>query len=127
MKVEEFKTDGISILQLFDRIDASSSKELKEIVTTKIDQNKINLLFDMSQVSFIDSSGLGMLISCFKSIKKAGGQFKISNLSHNVKTIFDTTRMDRVFEIFENNEDALRSYKVKSNQVFMNGNNSYPV
>lgn len=121
MKLEEFKIDDISILQLFDRIDASSSKELKDIVVTKIDQSKINLLLDMSQVSFIDSSGLGMLITCLKSINKAGGQLKISNISNNVKTIFDTTRMDRVFEIFDNNEDALTSFKIKSNQVLMNG------
>ncbi len=121
MKIEEFKIDEISILHLFDRIDASSSKDLKEIVVAKIGQNKIKLLLDMSQVSFIDSSGLGMLITCLKSIKNAGGQLRISNISNNVKTIFNTTRMDRVFEIYENNEDALGSFKVKSNSIAMHG------
>ena len=65
----------------------------------------------MGEVSFIDSSGLGMLITCLKTIKKAGGQLKISSIGNTVKTVFDTTRMDRIFEIFENREDALKSFK----------------
>ena len=117
MKIEESKIEDISILHLFDRIDASSSKELKGFVTTRINEEHTKMLLDMSHVTFIDSSGLGMLITCLKTMNKAGGQLKITSICDNVKTIFDTTRMDRVFEIFENNEDALSSFKLKSSKV----------
>lgn len=115
MKAEERNIDDVHILQLFDRIDASSSKDLKEIIQNKIEENKIRLLLDLSEVSFIDSSGLGMLITCLKTINNAGGQLKIASICNPVKTIFDTTRMDRVFEIFENNDDALKSFRLTSN------------
>lgn len=110
MKAEEMTIEDVYVLQLHDRIDAASSKELKELVQSKIGENKKQLLLDMGDVSFIDSAGLGMLITCLKTINKAGGQLKIAKICNSVKTIFDTTRMDRVFEIFETTDEAVKSF-----------------
>ncbi len=115
MKAEKLKIDDVEILKLSDRIDASCSFELKEIVQEMIEQKKIHLLINLSNVTFIDSSGLGTLITCLKTIKNVGGQLKIAHLCQNVKNVFDMTRMDRVFEIFENDEAAIKSFKTQVN------------
>jgi anti-sigma B factor antagonist len=115
MKAETKTIDNIQILALSERLDASCSNDLKEIVQGMIEGNQIKLLINLGKVSFIDSSGLGTLITCLKNISKAGGQLKITELCANVKSVFDMTRMDRVFEIFDTNEAALKSFKLQVN------------
>lgn len=111
MRTEEVEVENVYVLKLYDRIDANSCKELKGKVNSMIDSNKLKLLIDLKHVDSVDSSGLGVLINCLKSVNAAGGLLKISHLHSSTKNTFNLTRMDRVFEIFENNEAALQSYK----------------
>ncbi|MBU2509733.1 STAS domain-containing protein [bacterium] len=111
MRTEELEVENVSILRLFDRIDSNSCKELKGKVNSLIDNNKLKLLLDLQNVESVDSSGLGMLISCLKSVTNAGGLLKISHLHNGTKNTFYLTRMDRIFDIFENNETALHSFR----------------
>ncbi len=111
MKTEELEIEDVFILRLFDQIDSSSCKELKGKVNSMIDSNKLRLLLDLEHVDAVDSSGLGMLISCLKSVTNAGGLLKISHLHNSTKNTFYLTRMDRIFEIYENNETALHSFR----------------
>ncbi len=115
MKIETKKINEVSVVELFDRVDASSSNNLKEMIQGMIDKNEVNLLINLENVSFIDSSGLGTLITCLKSINKAGGHLKIAQPCSNVKSVFDMTRMDRVFEIFDSDEAALKSFGPEAN------------
>ena len=107
MEIIEETVKDVSIIQLVGRLDASCASELKAYVLSMISDNKINILVDLSQVDFIDSSGLGMLVACLRSVTKAEGTFKITSLQENPKNLFETTRLDRVFTVFDNREEAL--------------------
>lgn len=111
MKTEESMVDNVFILKLYDTIDANCSKELLDIVKSMINENKLNLLIDLGNVESVDSSGLGILISCLKSVTNAGGLLKISHLHNSTKNTFYLTRLDRIFEIYESNETALQSFR----------------
>lgn len=110
MEISEKKINDIYLLGLGGRLDTTSSGQLKNTVSAMIDEQKIKILIDLSAVDFIDSSGLGMLVTCLRSARKAGGTLKITSLQDNPKNLFEITRLDRVFEIFEDRDTAVKSF-----------------
>jgi anti-sigma B factor antagonist len=109
MEISEKTIDSKLVLSLKGRLDASSSKELKERVSTVAKGKNSFLVVDMGDVDFIDSSGLGSLVSCLRSVNKQGGDIRISSLKDPVRAIFELTRLHHIFEIFDNSDDALKS------------------
>ena len=69
------------------------------------------VLLDMSQLQFVDSSGLGAVLSCLRSLSAAGGDLKLCGLSKPVRAVFEVTRMHRIFDIFETRDEALRAFR----------------
>ena len=110
MEITEAKINDIHLLELSGRIDASCSGQLKSAVSTMIDAQKKKILIDLKAVDFIDSSGLGMLVACLRSVTKSGGALKITSLQENPKKLFEVTRLDRVFEIFDDRDSAIKSF-----------------
>jgi anti-sigma B factor antagonist len=93
-----------------ERLDAHNSDGLKtEMQRLFADGNK-NILVDLKEVRFIDSSGLGALVSGFKNAISHQGSLKLSTLQPQVKSMFELTRLHRVFEIYASTPDALESF-----------------
>jgi len=90
-----------------DRLDAHNSGELKVMMQQLFEGGNLTLLVDLKNVRFIDSSGLGALVSGFKNATVKQGVLKLSSLQPQVKSMFELTRLHRVFEIFPTEADAL--------------------
>jgi len=110
MDIVDEKMDGVNALRLEGRLDASSAKDLKEKVGALVQEKRLNLVIDMAAIDFIDSSGLGSLVSSLRSVNKLGGNIKIASLQDHVRAIFELTRLHRIFEIFDEREDAIKSF-----------------
>lgn len=93
-----------------ERMDAHNSGDLKEQMLQLFDEGKCSLVIDLSAVRFIDSSGLGALVSGFKNASAREGSLKLCCLQPQVRSMFELTRLHRVFEIFTNQEEALSSF-----------------
>lgn len=93
-----------------ERLDAHNSGELKTQMLKMFEDGKNNLIVDLSDVRFVDSSGLGALVSGFKNASSRNGSLKLSGLQMQVKSMFELTRLHRVFEIFPEAEEALASF-----------------
>lgn len=93
-----------------ERMDAHNSGELKEQMLQLFDEGKCNLIIDLSTVRFIDSSGLGALVSGFKNASAREGSLKLCCLQPQVRSMFELTRLHRVFEIYASNDEALASF-----------------
>ncbi len=93
-----------------ERLDAHNSSELKTQMLSLFDEGKNNLVIDLQDVRFVDSSGLGSLVSGFKNASARNGTLKLSGLQPQVKSMFELTRLHRVFEIFPGTEEALASF-----------------
>ena len=93
-----------------ERLDAHNSDELKAELNRLFDNGMKDLLIDLKEVRFIDSSGLGVLVSGFKNASARQGSLKLSGLQNQVKSMFELTRLHRVFDIFQTVDDALESY-----------------
>ena len=110
MKIREEKINDVEVLKLEGRLDASSAKDIKEKVALLTKENRVKLVIDMGGIDFIDSSGLGSLISSLRSVNKLGGDIKISALQDQVRAIFELTRLHRIFGIYDDNDAAAMSY-----------------
>lgn len=93
-----------------ERMDAHNSGDLKEQMLQLFDDGKCNLVIDLSEVRFVDSSGLGALVSGFKNASAREGSLKLCCLQPQVRSMFELTRLHRVFEIFASLDEALESF-----------------
>jgi len=93
-----------------ERLDAHNSDELKIEVNRLFESGTKNLLVDLKEVRFIDSSGLGVLVSGFKNASTHQGSIKLCSLQTQVKSMFELTRLHRVFDIYQTIDEALESY-----------------
>ncbi len=94
-----------------ERLDAHNSGELKSQMLKLFEDGKHNLVVDLQAVRFVDSSGLGALVSGFKNASSRNGSLKLSGLQLQVKSMFELTRLHRVFEIFTDTSEALESFQ----------------
>jgi anti-sigma B factor antagonist len=93
-----------------ERLDAHNSGELKLEMQRLFAEGNKNILIDLKDVRFIDSSGLGALVSGFKNAISQQGSLKLATLQPQVKSMFELTRLHRVFEIFPTTGEALENY-----------------
>ncbi len=93
-----------------ERLDAHNSGELKAEMLKLFDEGKNNILIDLKDVRFVDSSGLGSLVSGFKNASARNGNLKLCGLQQQVKSMFELTRLHRVFEIFPGVDEAMASF-----------------
>ena len=106
----EMKDEVVVIYVREERLDAHNSDELKGEMQKQFEAGSKNLLIDLNDVRFIDSSGLGALVSGFKNAISHQGNLKLSSLQPQVKSMFELTRLHRVFEIFPTTGEALESF-----------------
>ena len=110
MEMQERKSGEVDVLELKGRLDASSAKNLKDKVQSLVDQQRVRLVMDMGGIDFIDSSGLGVLVSALRSTNKKGGDIKVAAIADQIRAIFELTRLHRIFEVFDTAEDAVSSF-----------------
>ena len=87
---------------------------LREKIKELLGQGNKNILLNFSNVSYIDSTGVGALVGSFTTIRNQGGQMKLTNLSQRVQDILLVTKLLTVFDVYEKEEDAVSSFGHKS-------------
>ena len=102
---------AVSILSLNGRLDLASGTALKEQVKSLFEKDKTSIHFNLAEVEFINSSGLGGLVSIMKETRLRKGRLTLSNMANYVKEIFEITQLSHIFEIFETEAEALKSYQ----------------
>lgn len=112
MIVQIEEKDNVVLIQVKEeRLDAHNSGELKNQMLNLFEEGKNNLIVNLSDVRFVDSSGLGSLVSGFKNASARNGSLKLCGLQPQVKSMFELTRLHRVFEIFPGSDEALASFE----------------
>lgn len=106
------KDEGnVAIISLSGRLDLGTGGRLKEEVKKILESGKTSVHLNLSEVEFVNSSGLGALVSIMKEIRIYRGRLTLSNLEDYVQEIFDITQLSHIFEIFITEEEALKSYQ----------------
>jgi anti-sigma B factor antagonist len=122
MTIKTEQVDGVIVAHLEDDIlDASNTKEFKREIAPLITPGT-KLIFDLSSLKFVDSSGLGALLSCLRQLNASGGVLKLCAMIKPVRALFELVRMHRVFEIFNTQEEAIRSCDANMTNTVIFGN-----
>lgn len=109
MQIKDKKVAGILIVKPADkRIDASVATDFKGKMIDWINAGNKRIVLNLSDVDFIDSSGLGAIVSSLKAIGNEG-DLVICGVKDTVMTLFSLTRMNRVFQMFATEEEALKA------------------
>jgi anti-sigma B factor antagonist len=99
--------DGLVVFWLdVDNLDASNILAFRKLIQPLVDKFT-NIVFDMSGVEFVDSSGLGALIACQRTLKDRNGALRLAAMGASVRALFELTRIERVFQIYTSRQEAL--------------------
>jgi anti-sigma B factor antagonist len=108
MSIEQ--KDEIAVVTLVaEHLDASVSEEFKRDMQPILDENRYVLL-DMKMLRFVDSAGLGAILSCLRKVNSAGGDLKLCNLAKPVRASFEIARMHRIMDILPTEEEGLTAF-----------------
>ncbi|MCA1595743.1 MAG: STAS domain-containing protein [Chloroflexi bacterium] len=91
-------------------LDASAADGFKRDIVPLLESQK-KVLLDMSRLSFVDSTGLGTILSCVRKIGAAGGELKLCSMSRPVHSVFELTRMHRIIDILPDRDTGIRAFQ----------------
>ncbi|MBD3402657.1 anti-sigma factor antagonist [candidate division GN15 bacterium] len=111
MDIQAREENGVAVLSLSGRLDLASGSQLKDEIKKYLEKNVTSIHLNLAKVEFINSSGLGSLVSIMKEIRLLKGRFTMSDLASYVREIFEITQLSHIFEIFATEEEALTSYQ----------------
>jgi anti-sigma B factor antagonist len=86
------------------------TKEFNDLLHKLIDEGKKNIVVDLSDVKFMNSSGLGMMIGGLTTMKKSGGNLKLARVTEKIESLLIITKLITIFEFYENVDDAIKSF-----------------
>jgi anti-sigma B factor antagonist len=111
IKASTRQVDGVAIVDLTGRITlGEGSSTLRETVKDLVGKGQKKILLNLGDVSYIDSSGIGELVSSFTSVSNQGGQLKLLNLQKKVHDLLQITKLYTVFEVHTDEVAALKSF-----------------
>lgn len=89
-----------------------ASLEIENLVAGLLRKDEKKVIFDLSRVFYIDSSGLGVIANCFHKLQRAGGGLRIAGVGGKIRDLFKTTRLDTVLSFYPSVPEAARDFKV---------------
>ena len=108
MKINEKVHGDIMVLNLSGKIMGGPDHDLfHSEIKTLVNEGIVDVILNMSKVNWINSTGLGILVSGFHTLKKNGGQMKICDVSDRIDNILNITQLKLVFETFDSEAEAL--------------------
>jgi anti-sigma B factor antagonist len=115
MKTSTRQTGDVTIIDISGRIAlGEESAAVRDQIAQLLSEGHVKILLHLANVQYIDSSGLGMLVSAFTSVRKAGGELKLVSLSEKVDDLMEITRLYTVFDIADDEASAVRSFDHKA-------------
>ena len=116
MQIEERIVGDVTILDLKGKMTLGEGDELlKDKINSLIHQNQKNLLLNLEGVPYIDSAGLGEIVRTYTTVSRQGGALKLVNLTKRITDLLSITKLLTVFETFESENDAVRSFGSSAN------------
>jgi len=112
LKIVESRAGDVTVLRLTGRLELEDGDLVfRDHVNGLIAEGRVKIVLDLNDVTRIDSAGIGMLVSKYLSTQNRGGTIKLLHLTRRSDHLMDITRLATVFEIFDQEEDAVRSFE----------------
>ena len=110
MTIDTRNVNGITILELHGKVTiGEGSREIRETIRKLLDAGNKNILLNLGDVSYVDSSGIGELVSSYTTVTNQGGQFKLLHLTKKIRELLAITKLLTVFDSYDDEATALGS------------------
>ena len=110
MKLDLNEKNGVSILVLSGRLTMGTDELLREAIDELLGSHRSAVLLDLTDLTFMDSTGIGELVSSYRTVKKFGGSLKILKPGKRIKDSLELSKLLPIFEIFEDADEAIDSF-----------------
>jgi anti-sigma B factor antagonist len=112
MKCETKQVDDVLVIEIQGEImGGADSESFRNIIYEAIEEDKVFIVADLKNATWMNSSGLGMLISGLTTLRSSGGDLRLTNLSEKVRRPLEITKLESVFLTYNSVKDAITSYK----------------
>ena len=105
----ETKND-LTVCHVDGEININSSPDIKKSFDKLISKKTPKIVINLSKVTYVDSSGLATLVEILKNMRAYGGKLRLSNLSSKIKSLFEITKLEKLFEIMADEADAITNF-----------------
>ncbi len=102
------KVNDVLVVDVEGQLIVGNRQELKQKVLEELEKGERKFVVDFEKTGYIDSSGLGVLVSLSKKIREQGGELRLANLNEDLRTLFELTKLDTLFHIADSREAALQ-------------------
>ncbi len=106
--IEKINDVAVAVLPM-EELDASNAGEFKSAIAPAL-EIYAELVLDLSRLRFVDSSGLGAILSCLRQLSAKGGDLKLCGMTKQVRAVFELVRMHRIFNIYATQAEALHAF-----------------
>ena len=111
MQIEQRAVGDVVVLDLKGRVTLGEGDELlKDKVNSLLQQSQKKIVLNLAEVPYIDSAGLGEIVRTYTTVSRQGGSLKLLNLTKRITDLLSITKLLTVFETFESENDAVRSF-----------------
>ena len=110
MSFQVTKDNDVTVVDVDGQLIVGNRQELKQKVLDELESGERKFLIDFANTGYIDSSGLGVLVSLSKKIREQGGELRLASLNEDLRTLFELTKLDTLFQISESRDDAMSSF-----------------
>lgn len=110
MVVKDKVIGDVVVLSVDGEINFNSSPDFRKAFLKVLDSKAQKVVINLSNVAYVDSSGLATLVEALQKIKGVGGRLKLTNLSAKVKSLFEITKLEKLFEIFSTEDEAVKTF-----------------
>ena len=108
MSFQVNKEGNVTVVDVEGQLIVGNRQELKQKVLEELESGERTFVIDFENTGYIDSSGLGVLVSLSKKIREQGGELRLAGLNEDLRTLFELTKLDTLFQIADSRSDALQ-------------------
>ena len=110
MSVKIEAKSGLTVCYVEGEIDINTSPGIKKQFDKLIGSKTPKIIVNLTKVTYVDSSGLATLVEILKNMRSYGGRLRLSNMSPKIKSLFEITKLEKLFEIIASEEDAISTF-----------------
>ncbi len=114
MQISERESGGVTVLDLSGKVTLGDGDTLlKDKLHSLLHQGKKSVLLNLGQVNYVDSAGLGAIVTAYTTMTREGGSLKLANVTKKLQDLLSITKLLTVFETFDSEDEAVRSFARK--------------
>lgn len=110
MHVNITEQEGIYLCRVDGEIDINTAPQFKKVFDKLIKEKEVKVVINLEKVGYVDSSGLATLVELLKNFRKSSSKLKLVSLSAKVKSLFEITKLEKLFDIMDREEEAVKAF-----------------